>query len=175
MITRRQLTEVGRTIKPHGINGEIAATVDPILDLDNARCVVLDIDGIYVPFFVESWRSRGSEAVLLDIDGVDDEKAAKALCGKDIYALNEDVEHPGNDADGFYADDLVGYSIIDATGELIGVIAGIDTSTVNTLFEVKRPDDTKIYVPLADEFIIAIDPDKSTITMELPDGLLDLS
>ncbi|MDE6309933.1 MAG: ribosome maturation factor RimM [Muribaculaceae bacterium] len=174
MITRQQLTEVGRTIKPHGINGEIAAAIDPILDLDTARCLVLDIDGIFVPFFVGSWRSRGSEAVLLNIDGVSDENAAKSLCGKAVYALNEDVHHDGDDDDGFYADDLQGYTIVDDNASVIGTVVRVDTSTVNTLFEVERPDGSTVYVPVADEFILGINPQDGIIEMSLPEGLFDL-
>ncbi len=174
MITRQQLTEVGRTIKPHGINGEIAAAVDPIVDLDTARCLVLDIDGIYVPFFVDAWRSRGSEAVLLTIDGIDSEGAAKSLCGKAIYALNEDVEHPDGDDQGYYADDLRGYTIVDPTAGVVGRVEGIDTSTANTLFEVLLPDGSTVSVPVADELVVGLDPDSRTITMVLPDGLLSL-
>ncbi len=173
MITRQQLTELGRTIKPHGINGEIAAAIDPILDLDTARCLVLDIDGIFVPFFVGSWRSRGSEAVLLNIDGVSDENAAKALCGKTVYALHDDVSHDDDD-DGFYADDLQGFAIVDEDAAPIGAIKRVDTSTVNTLFEVERPDGSTVYVPVADEFILEVNPQEHYIRMSLPAGLLDL-
>lgn len=174
MITRQQLTEVGRTIKPHGINGEIAAAIDPILDLDTARCLVLDIDGIFVPFFVGSWRSRGSEAVLLNIDGVNDENAAKTLCGKVVYALHEDVCHEGGEDDGFYADDLQGFTIVDNDATVIGTVTRVDTSTVNTLFEVERPDGSTVYVPVADEFILEVNPEDHYIKMSLPAGLLDL-
>lgn len=174
MITRQQLTEVGRTIKPHGINGEIAAAIDPILDLDTARCLVLDIDGIFVPFFVGSWRSRGSEAVLLNIDGVNDENAAKALCGKAVYALHEDVRHDSGDDDGFYADDLQGFTIVDDDATVIGTVVRVDTSTVNTLFEVERPDGSTVYVPVAEEFILEVNPEDRYIKMSLPTGLLDL-
>ena len=46
MIVESEISAIGRTLKPHGINGEIAATVDAAVDLDGLRCIVLDIDEI---------------------------------------------------------------------------------------------------------------------------------
>ena len=66
MIVESEISVIGRTLKPHGINGEIAATIDAPVNLDSLQCIILDIDGIYVPFFIRSYRYRGSEAVLTE-------------------------------------------------------------------------------------------------------------
>lgn len=176
MIRLTDLAEVGRTLKPHGINGEISAAISDIVDLDTARCIVLDVDGIFVPFFIDSWRSRGSEAVLLTIDGVDDEKCAQSLCGKVVYVLREDLSPVDEDADteGMYVDDMVGFTVLSPDGGVIGGIASVDTSTVNTLFVVNQTNGGVVYIPVADEFIAGLDPEARTITMDLPDGLLEL-
>jgi len=66
MIRRDELTPIGTIYKPHGINGEVTATFEQGVDPESLRCIVLDRDGIFVPFFINSIRSRGSQAVFDD-------------------------------------------------------------------------------------------------------------
>ena len=126
-----------------------------------------------MPFFIDAIRSRGADAVLLTIDGITDENEAKLLSRKPLYLLNGDAALAADDEDdGFYAEDLVGFSALDEDGAVIGKIAGVDSTTANVLFVIDRPDGSEALVPVADEFIDGIDPESATITLRLPDGLL---
>lgn len=173
MITHSSVTVIGSFIKPHGINGELAATVDPGIDIAGLKCIVADIDGILVPFFIDSFRTRGSEAVLLKIDGITDENQAKLLAGKEIMAFKEEVSDTDDLSDGFYASDLIGWHLSDGK-TAIGQIVDINDSTENTLFVVRRPDGNEIFIPVADELIEDVDADRHNLVMNLPLGILDL-
>ncbi len=81
---------------------------------------------------------------------------------------------PNNDDDGFYAADLIGYTIVHADGRPVGKITDINDSTENALFIIQSPDGTDKYIPIADELIDEINPENRYITMTLPEGLLDL-
>ena len=176
MITREQLTEIGTITKAHGLHGEMAATMDiDADDLATLRCVVLNVDGIYVPFFVGQARQRGTQAVLLTLDGIDSDREAAQFAGSTVYALRNDVVHVVDDVDDVPADYFTGFSIIDkATGQTIGTVSDVDDSTINVLFLVDRPDGTTAYVPAAAELVTDIDHEHRSITMALPNGLLDL-
>ncbi len=52
MIAAESLTEIGHFVKPHGINGELSAVIDRDIDIDSLRCIVVSIDGIFIPFFL---------------------------------------------------------------------------------------------------------------------------
>lgn len=167
------LTPAGEFNKPHGIKGEISASFDPRVDVGALKCVVAEVNGLFVPFFIDAIRSRGADAVLLTIDGITDENEAKLLSRKPLYLLNGDAALAADDEDdGFYAEDLVGFSALDEDGTVIGKIAGVDSTTANVLFVIDRPDGSEALVPVADEFIDGIDPESATITLRLPDGLL---
>lgn len=167
------LTPAGEFNKPHGIKGEISASFDPRVDVGALKCVVAEVNGLFVPFFIDAIRSRGVDAVLLTIDGITDENEAKLLSRKPLYLLNGDAALAADDEDdGFYAEDLVGFSALDEDGAVIGKIAGVDSTTANVLFVIDRPDGSEALVPVADEFIDGIDPESATITLRLPDGLL---
>lgn len=167
------LTPAGEFNKSHGIKGEISASFDPRVDVGALKCVVAEVNGLFVPFFIDAIRSRGADAVLLTIDGITDENEAKLLSRKPLYLLNGDAALAADDEDdGFYAEDLVGFSALDEDGAVIGKIAGVDSTTANVLFVIDRPDGSEDLVPVADEFIDGIDPESATITLRLPDGLL---
>ena len=48
MILRTDITEAGVFNKPHGIKGEISATLDFDIDLSDVKCIVLDVEGIFL-------------------------------------------------------------------------------------------------------------------------------
>lgn len=177
MISEKEILSIGKLNKPHGINGEISAIFDLDIDPAKLRCIVLNIDGIYVPFFISGTRARSKEAYLLAIDGINSEDEAAELSNYEIFGLADDPEisqhltgSDDND-DQVYLEDLIGYTILDGTNNL-GVITDFDDSTENMLFIVEPPTGNgNIYIPITDDFIIEIDDKKQQIIMDLPEGL----
>lgn len=178
MITESEIIEIGKLGKPHGINGEINAYLNEDVDIERLDRIVLDIEGIFVPFFIDSVRTKRIDTVIMHIEGIDDELHASELTHHLVYALKADdvvtADESDGDDEGMYAADLTGYTILSETGTLVGRIIDVDLSTENALFVVERPDMTNIYVPIADEMIDDIDPDSRHLVMTLPEGLLDL-
>lgn len=172
MITDKEIIEIGKLIKPHGINGEIVATIDFDIDLAALKCIIIDRDGIYVPFFIKKIRSKGKGSILITIDGVENELDASLICGNSMFALKHDCPID-TDEDGFYATDLIGFKVQEGN-EVIGEIIDIEDSTENALFIVKHPGEKILYIPIVDEFIISISTETSTIEMDLPSGIIEL-
>ena len=52
----------------------------------------------------------------------------------------------------------------------VGTIASVDESTLNILFELEDG----MLIPASEELITDIDKDNKTITIALPEGILDL-
>lgn len=172
MIKAEALVSIGNVIKPHGIRGEFSAEID--VDPAELRCLIFDLDGIYVPFFVDTCRQRGSQAWLVKLDGIGDEKQAAAFIGKEIYALREDLAEDDEGEDGLYLYDLCGYKLYD--GDVcLGEIEAIDDSTANILMHVTTDDGKTVFVPFAEELVAGIDPESHILTMNLPQGITDLN
>ena len=177
MITRDELIAIGRYNKPHGVAGEISATINVDMDtLQGLSCLVTDIDGIFVPFFVNACRPKSQETVLLTIDGIDNEKEVSRLVNHDIYALKRDYrqESLDSDADGFPLDYFIGFELRDSDGQRVGEITDVDEQTENAIFIVDR-EGAELMVPATDELIVEFDLDKKVMVMDLPQGLLDLN
>lgn len=168
MIKQEDVYRIGRLGKAHGVKGEISLLCDDdVFDRVDADYLVLDVDGILVPFFIEEYRFRTDSVVLMKFDGIDTQERARELTGSDVYfprALADESDSPSLSM-------LVGFAIVDAdTGKQVGSIASIDDSTANLLFEL---EDGRL-IPAHDELIADIDQQARTIAMHLPDGLLDL-
>lgn len=181
MIREDDLTPIGRVLKPHGISGEMSVlfTVDEPADVMGAvRCLIFDIDGIYVPFFAESVRPRGSESLLIKFDGIDSDALAAEFTGRTVFVLTEEFPEDDDDAeidpDNLYAGQLAGFAALTDDGTPIGTIADIDEQTENVLFIVETPDADTVYIPVVDEFIAEIDIENRKIYFSLPEGILDL-
>lgn len=177
-----KFAEIGKLQKPHGIKGEIVATIDADIDVSQLTYIVTVIDGLNVPFFIHSLRPRSSESVLLTLEGIDNERDAAELSLLPVMVRESDMPKleyaPDEDTDGISASDLISYTIIDEADETpvtIGTIEAIKELTAeNWLFDVKTSDGRNILVPIADDLITGIDTDHKTVTMTLPAGLADL-
>jgi 16S rRNA processing protein RimM len=169
MIRAEEVYKIGRLGKAHGVKGEVSFQFDDdIFDRVDADYLVLDIDGILVPFFIEEYRFRSDTVCLVKFSGIDTQQRAQELTGCDVFfprALAEEGDEMPSLAS------LVGFEIVnDADGETIGRIAAIDDSTVNILFELENGT----LIPASDELITDIDAERRTIKMNIPEGLLDI-
>ena len=178
MISIDQLIEIGTVQKLHGLNGELTASIiDHVFDeLDNCPYLVLDMECIFVPFFIKSFRFRTDKTILISFDGIDTPEKADLLCGQKLYFdrrcfTPEEAEE--YDADNEEDESYVGYTIIDSHFGRLGKIIAIDDQTINVLFIVEHQG-RELMIPAADDFVEDIDDEECTITMNLPQGLINL-
>ena len=169
MIRPEEVYRIGRLGKAHGVKGEVSFQFeDDIFDRMNADYLVLDMDGILVPFFMEEYRFRSDSLALVKFCDVNSQERASELTGCDVFfprALAEEDDEQLSLAS------LVGFDIVEAdNNKKVGVIAAIDDSTANVLFEL---EDGRL-LPATDNLITEINTKERTIKMEIPEGLLEL-
>ena len=175
MIRQEEIVQIGMFNKPHGIEGEITASLDfEIDDLKQFSCLIADVDGIFVPFFLNAVRPKSAQSLLLKIDGVESDSDAAMLVNKPIFVLKSEFsELECFDDDEIPIDYLVGYSVYQQ-GELLGSISRIDDSTANVLFVVTDSSNREFLLPAVDDFIESIDTDTRQILMNLPPEIINL-
>ena len=167
MISEQEIVHIGRLQRTHGTNGELQCRMENTWWEDNdATFIVLKVDEIFVPFRVTDWRTKGSEDILLTLQGVDSEQRALRFVGCDAYMLRtdlpEDTEEPLN------IESLIGYTLCDTQHGTIGIITAVDTSTMNTLLQL----DNGVILPLHEDFITEADEEGKKLTIRIPDGLI---
>lgn len=175
MISKEEVVPVGKFRKTHALKGEMNLSCElPPEYFKEGNPVIIELDGILVPFYADSIRNKGN-GYLIKLSGIDSEAEASRFINKDMYILKKEVEKWVEESEDFSLS-LVGYSIIDAkTGVQVGEIMDIEDSTANILFIVKKPDGEEVYIPAAEDLIESIQDDTRSIVMEVPDGLIDLN
>lgn len=173
MIQRDDVYRIGKLGKPHGVRGEVSFMfTDDVFDRTEADHLVLDIDGILVPFFIEEYRFRSDELALMKFEDIDTQEQARTLTGREVFfprALADEDETELSWAA------IVGFTLIDAaTGKTVGTIDSVDDNTINILFEVTTPDQREVLIPASEDLIEEMDAAARTIKVTLPEGILDL-
>ena len=168
MIKEDEVYKIGRIGKPHGISGEVTLRFsDDVFDRVDADYLVLMVDGILVPFFIEEYRFRSDEVALVKFEDIDTKDRASELTGCDVF-FPRHLADAGDDV--LTWSQIVGYDIVDvSSGKTIGRIEAVYETTINTLLELS--DGTLI--PAADEFIEDIDHEERKLMMRLPEGLVN--
>ena len=167
MIREEDVFKIGILGKTHGVKGELNMVIDDdVFDRVDADYLVLKIDGIMVPFFIEEYRFRSDDQVLIKFCDVDSAERAKDMTGIEVffpYCLAD-----RNREEMMKWTDFVGYTI-----DRVGEIVSVDDTTENILFEAVNSHDGKhVLIPAAGEWIKEIKDKK--IIMDIPKGLLDL-
>ncbi len=169
MIKKEDVYKIGRLGKAHGVKGEVSFQFDDdIFDTSDVDYLILEIDGILVPFFMEEYRFRNDSLALVKFCNIDTQQRASELTGCDVYFPRSIAEEQ---SEGLSLSSLVGFDLIEADKkEKIGTIAAIDDSTQNILFEL---EDGKL-IPASIELITNIDTQHRQIVMNIPEGLLTI-
>ncbi len=173
MIRREEVYKIGKIGKPHGVSGEINFMFDDdVFDRTDAEYLVLDIDGILVPFFMEEYRFRSDSTAIVKFCDIDTQEKVRQLTGCEVFFPRA---HAGGDDGVVTWSAIVGFAVVDQeSGRRVGTIRSVDDSTVNTLFEVSAADGQDMLLPAHEELIADVDMTGQTITMHLPEGLFDL-
>lgn len=172
MILKEEIFPIGQITKPHGLKGEMAFTTNStILEDVDVPFIILEPEGLLVPFYLENVRMKTDTTGLIKLERVDSEEQAREYIGLSIYLPNMFLDEM-DDAE-FETEYFVGFEIIENQHGNIGKITTVDDSTANALFVVET-ESGEVLIPIADEFITEIDHEGKTIYVNLPEGLLDL-
>ena len=171
MIELHEVQRMGYVLKTHGVNGELVVSVPADMDWsEDTDYLVCSMDGILVPFFIESIRGKSSTNILVKFDDIDSVEQARKFQGAVVYLPNEYVE---NNLDQMSWSTFIDYKVEDAVAGYLGNIVAVDDSTLNVLFLVKQGDRERV-IPANDAWIESIDSMNRVIKYNLPEGVAEL-
>lgn len=158
-------------MKLFGVKGELIIELyDGFPDnFDTEEPVFVKIDSLPVPLFFDRFERRGATGALAVFADIDTKTRAAELVGLPFYV--EVVAEESHDE--LYAEDLIGF-VARLGGGRVGRITDFLDNVMNPLFEVEI-DGRRVLIPAADDFIAEVDEESSSVSFELPDGLLDLN
>ena len=171
MILEDEVYKIGYISKTHGLNGEVNFHfTDDIFDLIESPYLLIRIDGIIVPLYLESYRFRSDEIAIVKFEGFNNAKKSQRLAGCDV--LFERSKTTESESEELSLDYFVGFTLVDSPNNIVGKIIDVDTSTENYLFIVEDKNGNEVLIPVHDELIVEINHQSHKLIMSLPQGLL---
>lgn len=164
---------VGRVERPHGLAGEVSASVRT------------DFPERFAPGAVFLWKRGGEERslmlsavrphgkrLLLAFEGVGSVEAARALAGGD---LSIDAGEAMAAPEGFFYDhEIRGWTCEDTRGRRLGEAAGLERTPAGPLLSVETGPGKIALVPFVDGIVIEVDRENRRIVLDPPEGLMEL-
>jgi len=164
---------LGKIVKKYSFKGELLVKLDtdePEL-FTKMESVFVEQHKNLVPFFVERSSLHKSLLLRIKLEDVSSEAEADALIGATLYLpLNFLPKLNGNR---FYYHEIIGFSVEDKDFGKVGIITGVNDTTSQALFEIDRGG-KQILIPVIDKFIVNLNRDSKIISLDVPDGLIEL-
>ncbi len=165
---------VAEILRSRGNKGEVLARsqTDVPGRLENLKTAQVRLsDGTDVPVELQAaWPYR--EDWVLKFVGIGTISDAERFSGADLWIPREER---GSLPEGeYFQSDLIGVSVVHRqTGDLVGVVTGLEHYGASPLLQVDVKDRT-VLVPFVDAICPEVDLVNRIIRVELPEGLLDL-
>lgn len=172
LINKSDCQSIGVLAKLHGYKGEYVLVSDFNLDNDitNWESVFLEIDGLLVPFFIDSVKITSDTCAFIAFTDINSSEQAKEFLSCWVYQLKTITNVKEEDVDLTL---LSGYKVIDKKAGVIGKIEQVLDYNQNFLFQVLHGKRT-ILIPINEEIIVKVNHQKKEVIIAAPEGLLDL-
>jgi len=167
-----ELVTIGRIVKPHGIDGEVA--VDVLSDVPGRLDAGTEVHVAGRRVAIVASRPHQGR-LLLRFDHVTDRSGAELLRGLELEAPPVDL----SESETYFAHELIGMAVVDDDEHTLGEVSGLvelPAAAEYDLLEVARADGSTWLLPAVDDFV-EIDEDadgnERLRVTDPPEGLLD--
>ena len=133
--------------------------------------IFIEIDGGLVPFFVKNIRPKNHDNCLVVLEDYDTPDKAERLVGNKVF-LSDDQQAEQSD-DQFFANEIIGYEVIDEVHGAIGIIEHIIENTQQEILQI-RFNKKEILIPLVEQIFTKISRKQKKLYVNAPEGLIDL-
>jgi 16S rRNA processing protein RimM len=171
-MTRDNYLLLGSIVKIRGISGEvIIRTKIPVRGIKkNLKSLMIQIDGLLVPFSIVSWRFLTETEIIAAFRDINSKDKAEILKEKDVFILRDGITYSFARKD---IHNLSGYKVTDIRIGNIGKTTGIIEVPGNDLLKIKYME-REILLPIQKGLILEINNKKKLIRVDLPDGFLKI-
>ena len=164
---------LGFVTRTFGIKGEVSV----VLDVDNPdkyknlEWFYAEINNQLVKYNIQSCGIKKNTATI-KLEGIDSIEKAEVLVRSEIYLPLSFL--PPLEEKNFYIHEVINFEVIDEKYGKVGVLENIlDIMPGQKIMQIKNGKN-EILVPLKNEFISRVDRANKTITINTPEGLIDI-
>lgn len=173
-----EFISIGRVKKSFGAEGAVRLSLEESIlqQLANLEFLFVEIEGIKVPFEIE--RLESTRPVQVKFRDMDSPQEAHEITGKALFVATRDLPAtadtgPETTRHEPYAI-LIDFEILDTvSGRTLGKIVRVEEYPGQDMAFIQQ-DEGEIMIPLAPDLIEDIDLEAQRISMQLPEGLLQI-
>lgn len=171
-ILKSDCEKIGFFRKTHGVHGNVVLEFEPKFEysVEETERFFVELEGLLVPFFIaeNGFRFTTANAAIVTFDWVGSEKYAKRLIGCSAYLYKTEIIDEPEESEEI----LVDYLLIDENLGEIGMISQVDDYAGNIVLTVNYRGN-ELLVPYNNDIAVSMDEKLKTLTLNLPEGLLD--
>ena len=172
MINKDNCILLGTLAKPHGTRGSLIIRFSGLKaeDIKKRGMVFVEIDGLPVPFFIESFQEKTEDTVILKIEGIDTESKAREFLGYPVYVMKDQIKVKSSSKK---IQDIKGYQVMDKHLGFIGFAKEVVEMKNNPLLSVISGD-KEFLIPVHEDIILEVNDREKIIRIDAPVGLFDI-
>lgn len=177
MIRQEEVFYIGKISKCRGIRGEVELLfTDDAFDRGESDYLVIEMDGILVPYFWEEYSFKRQDTAIFKFEFVDTDAAARQLVGRRVFYPHRFMPESEADAPLRSWQGLIGFTVSDQTGRVLGTVDSVDDSSQNLLLYLTAADDgSEMILPLHEDLVAGCSVRERTLSLCLPEGLLNIN
>ena len=163
--------QVGVVLRPHGVKGEVKVYVtsedpDRLSDLESVHILGPKTDRTAK---IENVRYFKNTAIV-KFEGIDTMDDTAPILRCELLIPREEALPLGENE--YYVGDLIGLTVIPEDGEVLGELTDVLATGANDVYEVTRPDGSKVLLPAIRECILGADLEEGVMRIHLMKGLV---
>jgi 16S rRNA processing protein RimM len=169
-----ELVLVGRITKPHGLRGHVAVAAETDFVEERFRPGATFrtlVAGREETLTLASARVQNSRPIV-SFEGYSRIEDVERLLGGELRVPEASLQPLGPGV--YYEHQLVGCAVETVAGEPVGTVARVQGGAAGSLLTIEGPRG-EVLVPLVQDICVGIDVAARRITIEPPDGLLELN
>ena len=162
---------MGKLGRPKGLSGDLRVWMH-----DPQSEILFDLDRVKIGrraemgnFFEIEEVSRAHTKMVVRFGGVTTREAAEKLTGHEIFA--DRSQFPPLAAGEYYCCDLIGFSVSNVSGELLGTLEEIWPTASNDIYVVRNQENELLF-PATQEVIVRVDLEQREIVVSPPEEIL---
>lgn len=172
-MNKNEYIEVGQITKPIGLKGlmQLKLNTDFRRIYNRIDTLFVEVLGQPVPHFVIKITPKGNDMVLLELEDIESEADARQLTNAKVYVTVDIMPTLGTQE--FYHHEVMGFTVVDTQKGELGPVVEILDIPQQSVISVNHKG-KEVLIPLAGDILVGIDRVAKTITVNCPEGLIEL-
>lgn len=164
--------QLGTIIRSHGVKGDVVIylDVDEPSGYKKIKSVFL-IEGDELKEWKLNSIRISDKLATVHLNGINDRNTSDLYIKKEVFLPVELL--PSLKDKQFYFHEIIGFKLVDKSKGDLGPVTNVYELPQHPVLAIQYQNQ-EVLIPAVPDFIIAIDRERKTIEMDLPDGLIEI-